>query len=90
MMGGFFILILLILLLHYWYVVVGGVALYALWCLVVAPLREYVAREARDRLRHERARYEIDQIALETTGAMYQAARNAAGVIEGTAEELQP
>jgi hypothetical protein len=89
-MGGFFILILLIFLVHYWYVFVGGVALYALWHLVVMPLREYEAREARDRLRHERARYEIDQIALQTTRAMYQAARNDPGIIEGTAEELQP
>jgi hypothetical protein len=89
-MGGFFILILLIFLVHYWYVFAGGVALYALWRLVVMPRREYEAREAKDRLRHERARYEIDQIALQTTRAMYQAARNDPGIIEGTADELQP
>lgn len=89
-MGGFFILILLIFLVHYWYVFAGGVALYALWRLVVMPRREYEAREAQDRLRHERARYEIDQIALQTTRAMYQAARNDPGIIEGTADELQP
>jgi hypothetical protein len=89
-MGGFFILILLIFLIHYWYLLAGGVALYALWHLVVVPLREYEAEQARDRLRHERARQAIEQIALETTSAMYQAARNDPGVIDGTAEELQP
>jgi hypothetical protein len=89
-MGGFFILILLIFLVHYWYVLAGGMAFYALWHLIVVPLHEYEARQARDRLRHEHARRAIDQIALETASAMYQAARNDPGVIDGTAEEWQP
>jgi HAMP domain-containing protein len=84
-MGGFFIILLLILLAHYWYVLVGGAVLYALWSMVIEPLRE---REAADRLRHERARQEIRAIGAATTLAMYQAARNESGVIEGTAEEL--
>jgi hypothetical protein len=86
-MGGFFILVLLIFLIHYWYLLAGGVVLYALWCSVVVPLREYQAREAADRLRHEHARQEIDAIGLATTRAMFEAARHV-GVIEGTAEEL--
>jgi hypothetical protein len=87
-MGGFFIILLLLLLIHYWYVLVGGAGLYALWCMVIEPLREREASEAAERLRHERAREEIRAIGVATTLVMYQAARNESGVIEGTAEEL--
>jgi hypothetical protein len=87
-MGGLVIILLLILAVHYWYLLVGGVVLYALWCMVIEPLREREAREAAERLRHERARQEIQAIGVATTWAMYQAARNGPGVIEGTAEEL--
>jgi HAMP domain-containing protein len=84
-MGGLFILLLLILLAHYWYILVGAAVLYALWRMVIEPLRE---REAAERLRHERARQEIRAIGVATTLAMYQAARSGSDVIEGTAEEL--
>lgn len=87
-MGGFFILVLLIFVIQHWYVVVGGMALYALWCMVIEPWREREACEAAERLRHERAGQEIRAIGEATTWAMYQAARNDPGVIEGTAEEL--
>jgi uncharacterized membrane protein YagU involved in acid resistance len=88
MMGGFFILLVLILLVHYWYVVVGGVAISAFWHLVVVPLREHEAELARDRLRHEHARQEIDRIALATTQAMCEAARSDTNVIDSTAVEV--
>ena len=87
-MGGLVIILLLILLAHYWYILVGAAALYAVWSFVIEPLREREAREAAERLRHERARQEIQAIGVATTWAMYQAARNDPGVIEGTAEEL--
>jgi hypothetical protein len=87
-MGGFFIILLLILLAHYWYVWVGGAALYAMWSMVIEPAREREVRETAERLRHERARQEIRAIGVATTLAMYQAARNESGVIEGTADEL--
>jgi hypothetical protein len=87
-MGGFFILVLLIFVIQYWYIVVGGMALYALWGMVIEPWREREAREAAERLRHERARQEIREIGVATTLAMYQAAQSRSEVIEGTAEEL--
>jgi hypothetical protein len=59
-----------------------------MWCLVIEPAREREAREAAERLRHERARQEISSIGVETTLAMYQAAHNHPDVIEGTAEEV--
>jgi hypothetical protein len=87
-MGGFFILVLLIFVIKYWYLLAAGMVLYALWGMVIEPWRERQAREAAERLRHERARQEIRAIGVATTLAMYQAARNDPGVIEGTAEEL--
>ncbi len=88
-MAGFFILLVIILLVHYWYVVVGTVALYVFWHLVVVPLREHEAELARDRVRHEHARREIDRIAMATTQAMCEAAARANGdVIQSTAVEV--
>ena len=86
-MAGFFILLVLILLVHYWYVVVGGVAICALWCMVVVPLREHEAELARDRLRHEHARKEIDAIALVTTWALLKVAGNKPEAVDGRAVE---
>lgn len=64
--------------------------LWLLWRLVVLPLVEARAHAARDRLRYERARQEIDRIALETTRAMYAAATRGGEVIEETATEVEP
>jgi len=89
-MGGFFIILLLILLVHYWYLLVGGAVLYSLWSMVIEPLREREASEAAERLRHEQARQEIRAIGVATTLAMYQAARNESGVVEGTVTEITP
>lgn len=89
-MAGFFILLIIMLLIHYWYVVVGTVAFCALWHLVIAPLGERQAELARDRVRHEQARREIDRIAMVTTQAMFEAARNSANVIDSTVEEWRP
>jgi hypothetical protein len=89
-MAGFFILLIIMLLIHYWYVVVGIGALCALWHLVVVPLRERQAELAQDRLRHEHARREINRIAMATTQAMFEAARNEPNVIDSTVEEWRP
>jgi hypothetical protein len=64
--------------------------LWVLWRLVALPLMEARAHAARDRLRHEQARQEIDRIALETSRAMYAAATRGGEVIEGTATEVEP
>jgi hypothetical protein len=64
--------------------------LWLLWRLLALPLMEARAHAARDRLRHERARQEIDRIALETSRAMYAAATHSGDVIEGTATEVEP
>jgi hypothetical protein len=89
-MAGFFILLIIMLLIHYWYVVVGAGALCALWHMVVVPLRERQADLARDRLRHEQARRDIDRIAIATTQAMCEAARGGPEVVDGTVEEWRP
>jgi hypothetical protein len=77
------------LLVSIWPYLAAGVALVAVWCLLVAPLLEYRAREARDRLRHVRARQEISAIEHAAIRAMFEMARNA-DVIEGTATEIEP
>ncbi len=64
--------------------------LWLLWRRLALPLMEAQAHAARDRLRHERARREIDRIGLETTRAMYAAATRGGEVIEGTATEVEP
>lgn len=91
-MGGFFILILLIFAIHYWYVVAAAIAL-GVACLTGLDAwddrRAKQAVEARERLRHERARREIDRIALAATQAMCEAARSDSEVIEGTAVEIE-
>jgi hypothetical protein len=56
---------------------------------IVLPVRDAQLRDARDRLRHERAQREIDRIAIETRRAMYDAALRHGDVIEGTAVEVK-
>ena len=83
------------LLVDVWPFVVLAMAAIVFWCRVIAPGLEYRAREARDRLRHEQARRQIDRIAFETSQAMHEAAvahggfTDPAGVIESTAVELE-
>lgn len=77
------------LLAPFWPLLLAVAAGYAIWRWIVFPAREARAIEVRDRLRHERARREIDRIALESSRTMYEAARNHNDVIEGTAVEVK-
>lgn len=93
-MGGLLLIGLLVelcvLLAKLWPVLVTWLVLYLVWHSVIAPSREVRAREARDRLRHERARQEIDRIAIETSRAMYEAAvQGDTDVIDGHAVEIR-
>ena len=89
-MGGLFIIGLLILfVVKVWPFLLAALVGYLLWCFVVIPSREARERELRDRVRHERARREIDRIAAETTRAMYAATARSGDVIEGYAEEVE-
>ena len=92
-MGGLLIIGLFIelceLVAKLWPALAVGVVLYISWRWLVVPAREARALEVRDRLRHERARREIDRIALEASRAMYDAAWSNSDVIEGTAVELE-
>jgi hypothetical protein len=78
-----------------WPRVVLAVILALSWFRVIRPVLEYRAQESGERLRHARARREIDRIAFETSRAMHEAAvahggfTGRAGVIEGTATELE-
>jgi hypothetical protein len=73
-----------------WPLLLGVAVLWLLWRLVALPLVEARAYAARDRLRHERARREIDRIALETSRTMYEAAARGGDIIEATATEIEP
>lgn len=80
----------LMLVVKFWPFVVTALVLYAVWRWGVAPYREAQARQVRERLRHARARQEIDDIAIATARAMYEAAAAPQGeVIEGTAVEIR-
>jgi hypothetical protein len=75
-MGGLFLIgFLIVLLAKLWPFLLAALALAALWCFVVMSLRKAEEREARDQLRHARARQEIDRIAAATAQAMVEAAR---------------
>jgi uncharacterized membrane protein len=99
-MGGLLIIGVLIelliklyeLLTHIWPFLVAGLAVVLLWLWVVVPLLEYrarEAREARERLRHERARQQIGAIEHAATRAMLGIAE--AGEITGrTSTEVEP
>jgi hypothetical protein len=83
------LLMLVMLLVQYWHLVVGALVLYLVWRWGIDPWQQTRAREAHDRLRHARARREIDRIAFETARAMHEAAARASGdVIESTAVEV--
>jgi flagellar biosynthesis/type III secretory pathway M-ring protein FliF/YscJ len=81
-MDGFLLLVLwllavavLLVLIKLWPLCLAVALAWAIWRWVVLPRREYRAIEARDRLRHEQARREIDRITTTATRAMYDAAR---------------
>ena len=74
--------------LYYRNKLLGTAAVYVIWRWVLLPKLEAEARAAREQLRHERARRDIDRIALETSRAMYEAALTPGEVIEGTAVEV--
>jgi hypothetical protein len=83
------VLMVVTLLVKFWPVVVAALVLVAVWW-VIAAWREARALQARERLRHARARREIDEIAFATARGMYEAAAIADGeVIEGTAVEVE-
>jgi uncharacterized membrane protein len=71
-----------------WPLLVAAVVLAGAWMLIVVPWLDRRAAEARERLRHERARAEIDRIALRTQREMYEAARRYGRVIDATAVEV--
>ena len=76
------------LLIDLWPFVVAMAVLGLLFRWIVLPARDARLQEARDHLRHERARREIDRITIETRRAMYDAALRHGDVIEGTAVEV--
>jgi hypothetical protein len=83
-----FVLMVLALVVKFWYLAVAALVLYALLRLVVGPWREARAKDAHERLRHARARREIDDITFAAARAMYAAAARSSGeVIDGTAVE---
>lgn len=89
-MGGLLVIGLLILLVvKAWPFLLAAALAFMLWRFVFVPVREARERELRDRVRHERARREIDRIAAETTRAMYAATAQPGEVIEGYAEEVE-
>jgi len=72
-----------------WPLLLAVLAFYGFCRWLVAALLHARREAARDRLRNERARREIDRIALETRRAMYDAALRHGQVIEGTAVEVE-
>jgi hypothetical protein len=72
-----------------WPLLLAACVLYLIWRWVVLPAWDKRAREVREQMRHERARREIDRIAIETSRAMYDAACSHDDVIEGTAVEVR-
>lgn len=83
------VLMVVMLLVQFWPVVVAALALGAVWW-GIAAWREALEQQARQRLRHARARQEIDEITFATARAMYQAAARADGeVVNGTVVEVE-
>jgi hypothetical protein len=85
-----FVLMVLSLVVKFWHFVVAALVLYLAWRWGIGPWREARALEAHDRLRHARARREIDDITFATARAMYDAAGRASGnVIDTDAIEVR-
>jgi hypothetical protein len=74
-MAGLFILMLFVVLAKYWYLAVGAFGLWLLWCCVIGPARQREAEQLREIQRHQRARQDIERVAIATTRAMAEAAR---------------
>lgn len=72
-----------------WPLLAAVAVLWLLWRLLAQPLLAAQTQADRDRLRHERARREIDRITAETQRSMYDAALRHGDVIEGTAVEVE-
>jgi hypothetical protein len=72
-----------------WPLLLAVLGLYGFCRWLVATHLHARRKAARDRLRHERARREIDRIAGETRREMYDAALRHGEVIESTAVEVQ-
>lgn len=90
MISLLFVLMAVMLAVRFWPFLVAALVLYGVWCWGIGPWREAQARQARERLRHARARREIDEIAFATARTMYEAATTSSSeVIEGTAREVQ-
>jgi hypothetical protein len=84
-----FVFMVVMLVVKFWHLLVAALVLYCLWRWGIAPYREARARAVRERLRHARARQEIDDITFATARAMYEAAARANDdVIESTAIEV--
>jgi hypothetical protein len=74
----------LTLVVKFWHHIVAGFVVYALLRWVIGPW------EARDRLRHARARQEMDEITFAAARAMYEAATAVDDrTIDGTAVEIE-
>ncbi len=74
-MGGLLLIgLLIVLFAKLWPFLVAGLGVFGVWRCLLA-LRVAEERERRDRLRHARARQEIDRIAAATAQAMVDAAR---------------
>ena len=83
------VLMVVMLVVKFWPFLVVALVLYGMWRWGIAPYRRAQAREAHERLRHARARQEIDDITFATARAMYEAAATAHGeVIEGSCQEV--
>lgn len=88
MISLLFVLMAMMLVVKFWHFLVAALVLYGLWRWGIAPYRQARAREVRERLRHARARQEIDDITFVTARAMYEAAAAQDDVIEGTCQEV--
>jgi len=82
------VLMVVMLVVKFWPFLVAAMVLYGLWRWGIEPSRETRDRQVRERLRHARARQEIDNIAFATARAMCQAATQGE-VIEGTCHEVE-
>lgn len=92
-MVGFFLVGLLIivweLLTEIWPLLLSGLAMCLLARWVAIPVALAAATDARDRLRHERARRQIDRIASQTSRTMLDAALARAEVVERRAMKIR-
>jgi membrane protein implicated in regulation of membrane protease activity len=90
MIALLFVVMVLTLIVKFWHLIVAVLVLYALLRWVIEPWYAARERDSRDRLRHARARQEIDDITFAAARAMYEAADTINdGTIDGTAVEVR-